>query len=59
MPNGDLNQPFSGNGKATTTFGSSERIQGANGLAIDSRHRIVAAGYAGGRFALARYLGRG
>jgi uncharacterized delta-60 repeat protein len=57
-PNGDLDARFSHDGRTITTFGSGKRVQGAEGVAIDSRQRVVAAGYAGGRFALARYLGR-
>jgi uncharacterized delta-60 repeat protein len=52
---GSRNQSFSHNGKLTTDFGS--RNDGANSVAIDSRQRIVAAGYGRGHFALARYIG--
>jgi uncharacterized delta-60 repeat protein len=58
LPDGDLDPGFSHDGKAITTFGSGKQVQGANGTAIDHRGRIVAAGYARGKFALARYLGR-
>jgi uncharacterized delta-60 repeat protein len=58
--NGSLDRSFSGDGKATTDFGSG----GANSMAIDSRNRVVVAGgttdsYAGGEFALARYKPNG
>ena len=56
-PNGDLDAHFSNDGRTITTFGSGKRVQGAEGVAIDSRQRVIAAGYAGGRFALTRYLG--
>ena len=58
LPGGELDPAFSHDGKAITTFGSGKEAQGANGTAIDHRGRIVAAGYARGKFALARYLGR-
>jgi hypothetical protein len=58
LPGGELDPAFSHDGKAITTFGSGKEAQGANGTAIDRRGRIVAAGYARGKFALARYLGR-
>jgi uncharacterized delta-60 repeat protein len=58
LAGGGLDPTFSHDGKAITTFGNGKRVQGANGVAIDSKHRIVAAGYAGGRFALARYHGQ-
>jgi uncharacterized delta-60 repeat protein len=58
LPDGDLDPAFSHNGKAITKFGNGKPAQGANGVALDSRDRIVAAGYAGEQFALARYLGR-
>jgi uncharacterized delta-60 repeat protein len=56
--NGNLNVGFSGNGKVTTKFGDGSKIQSANAAAIGGRGRIVAAGYAGRRMALARYFGR-
>jgi uncharacterized delta-60 repeat protein len=57
LPDGELDPAFSHDGKKTTTFGSGNETQGANGTAIDRRGRIVAAGYLRGKFALARYLG--
>ncbi len=58
LPDGNLDPTFSHDGKAITTFGSGKEVQGANGAAIDDRGRIVAAGYARGKFALARYRGQ-
>jgi uncharacterized delta-60 repeat protein len=58
LPDGRLDPTFSHDGKAITTFGNGKSVQGANGVAIDSKHRIVAAGFARGRFALARYHGQ-
>lgn len=58
LSDGELDPTFSHDGKTITTFGSGRRVQGANGMAIDHKGRIVAAGYARGKFALARYLGR-
>ena len=54
---GKLDPKFSGNGQATATFGTAGG-QAANGASIDSHQRIVTAGYAGDRFALARFLDR-
>jgi uncharacterized delta-60 repeat protein len=59
LGDGSLDPRFSGNGTVTTRFGDGRRVQGASGVAIDSRERIVAAGYAGPHFAVARYDGRG
>ena len=58
LPDGDLDPAFSHDGKTITTFGSGKEVQGANGVALGHKGRIVAAGYARGKFALARYLGR-
>jgi uncharacterized delta-60 repeat protein len=52
---GDLDRSFSRNGKVQTDFG---RSASASSAAIDSRGRILVAGYGGpspGEFALARY----
>jgi uncharacterized delta-60 repeat protein len=59
--NGTLDATFSGDGKTITDFGDNSE---ANGIALQSTGRIVAAGwvYAGGvnaKFALARYNGNG
>jgi hypothetical protein len=56
---GDLDPRFSRNGKVTTKFGDAHpcAITGANAVTIGGRKRIVAAGYHGRRFALARYFG--
>jgi uncharacterized delta-60 repeat protein len=58
-PNGSLDLTFSGDGKQRTDFGFGAR-DGANGVAVQSSGKIVAAGFAGGGatgddFALARY----
>jgi uncharacterized delta-60 repeat protein len=50
-PNGHLDRSFSHNGKVSKPHGA------AQGGAIDSRDRIVAAGVNAYRFALARYFG--
>ncbi len=59
LPNGNLDTSFNGNGKLTTSIGSSRDF--ANALAIDAKRRIVLAGssYNGTDedFALARYAG--
>ena len=59
-PNGRPDQSFSGDGKLTTDF---ERTAGVYSVAIDSRDRIVAAGFGQRRrrsgFALARYTRSG
>ncbi len=55
--NGDLDASFGGDGKLATRFGS--RSSQANAAAIDSRNRIVLAGQAGQRLALARYTPSG
>lgn len=52
--NGSLDGSFSGNGKATTSFG--RHGGGASAVAIDSRGRIVVTG---GAFDLARYRSNG
>ena len=49
---GDLDTSFGGDGKVTTDFGGSG---GASEVAIQPDGKIVAAGSAGGDFALARY----
>ena len=51
-PNGSLDSSFGAGGKVTTHFA---RGHGATDVAVDSRARIVAAGYSGRDFALARY----
>ena len=53
---GILDPSFSGDGKLTTSF-RSQRQQRAESVAIDARNRIAAAGFAAGKFALARYIG--
>jgi len=58
LSDGDLDSGFSHDGKTITIFGSGTEVQGANGVALDHKGRIVAAGYARGKFALARYHGR-
>jgi uncharacterized delta-60 repeat protein len=58
LPDGELDPAFSHDGKTITTFGSGKEVQAANGVAVDRTGRIVAVGYARGKFALARYLGR-
>src|SRR5215216_1351953 len=59
-PNGSLDPSFSGDGKKTTMFASSEAAV-ANGVALQRDGKIVAAGWASSNssesFALARYLG--
>ncbi|MGH2724888.1 MAG: delta-60 repeat domain-containing protein [Actinomycetota bacterium] len=50
---GDLDPAFGGNGKVTTNFPGGG--DGASGVAIQEDGKIVAAGGAGGRFAVARY----
>jgi uncharacterized delta-60 repeat protein len=62
-PNGRLDRSFSHNGKVKTRFGRDDDWTDANGVAIDSKGRIVAAGFtarlrghfADLEFALARY----
>jgi uncharacterized delta-60 repeat protein len=56
MPNGALDPSFGAGGKVTTDFGDGH---GATAVGIDSRGRIVAAGFRGGDFALARYKWNG
>ncbi len=51
-PNGSLDQSFSKDGKQETDFGN---YDGANGMAIQADGKIVAAGFGGQGFALARY----
>jgi uncharacterized delta-60 repeat protein len=58
-PNGSLDAGFSGDGKLRTDFGFGA-ADGANGVALQSSGRVVAAGFAGGGatgddFAVARY----
>ena len=55
---GALDPTFSGNGRTAVKFGSGQHMQTGQGAVIDSKQRIVVAGYAGDRFALARLLGR-
>jgi uncharacterized delta-60 repeat protein len=52
---GTLDDTFGGDGKVTTSF-AGVRPE-AEGVAIQADGKIVAAGRAGGRFAVARYLG--
>jgi uncharacterized delta-60 repeat protein len=56
-PNGHLDRSFSGDGRVTTNFPGGDTS--ASGVAIDSRDRMVAAGYTGDYpdwdFAMARY----
>jgi len=49
---GSLDTSFEGDGKVTTDFGASDQ---AFGVAIQPNRKIVAAGFAGDDFALARY----
>ena len=53
QPNGNPDNGFSGDGKATTDFGGTP--DSANGVGIQTGGAIVAAGRASGDFALARY----
>jgi uncharacterized delta-60 repeat protein len=50
--NGDLDNTFSGDGKLTTNLGA---MEGVNSIAIQSDGKIVAAGYSGSDFFIARY----
>jgi uncharacterized delta-60 repeat protein len=52
-PNGSLDTSFSGDGRQTTDFGAD--FEGANGVALQAAGKVVAVGFAGGNFALARY----
>jgi uncharacterized delta-60 repeat protein len=52
-PSGSLDLTFDGDGKVTTDF--TEGFDGAGGVAIQENDKIVVAGGANGRFALARY----
>ena len=54
--NGLLDNSFGTNGKITTTFGSNVLNECFN-LAIQVDNKIVAVGYTGNDFAIARYLG--
>ncbi len=54
-PNGSLDSTFSGDGKVTTDF--SGGYDEARAMAIQGDGKIVAAGYGGNDFALARYDG--
>jgi uncharacterized delta-60 repeat protein len=60
-PNGSLDTTFSGDGKVTTPIGTDS--DSANGVAVDSQGRIVAAGESSGppsdAFAVARYKPNG
>lgn len=51
---GSLDTSFSGDGRVTTGFGTSET---ARGVALQADGKIVAAGHKNGDFALARYEG--
>jgi uncharacterized delta-60 repeat protein len=55
--NGTLDNTFSGNGRVTTSFGSSGC--GANHVAIQADGKIVAVGFSGSNFAIARYNSNG
>jgi uncharacterized delta-60 repeat protein len=52
-PGGRLDTAFSGDGKQRTDFGG--RSDGASGVVLQANGRAVLAGFAGGRFAVARY----
>jgi uncharacterized delta-60 repeat protein len=54
--NGDLDNTFSGDGKVTTNLGAIEEI---NSIALQSDGKIVAAGYSGSDFFIARYKTNG
>jgi uncharacterized delta-60 repeat protein/uncharacterized repeat protein (TIGR01451 family) len=54
---GEPDPSFGTGGKVVTSFGGGDSI--AQGVAVDSAGRIVAAGLAGRDFALARYLANG
>ena len=56
-PDGTLDPDFAGDGVAITRFGGASSA--AEGVAIQADGRIVAAGYAGGSFALVRYRRNG
>jgi hypothetical protein len=53
---GSLDPSFGSNGKVTTGFGPGSYAY-ASAAALQSNGKIVAAGYAGDAFALARYKG--
>src|SRR5919106_2509881 len=52
-PPGDLDPTFDGDGKVTTDFAAD--LDEARGVAIQEDGKIVAAGFAGAEFGLARY----
>jgi uncharacterized delta-60 repeat protein len=54
--NGDLDNTFSGDGKVTTNLGA---MEGINSIALQSDGKIVAAGYSGHDFFIARYNSNG
>ena len=54
-PSGALDPAFSADGRVRTSIGPQS---GSSGLALDSQGRIVAAGFASGHAAVARYLSR-
>lgn len=54
--NASLDNNFGTSGKITTTFGSNP-LNECFDIAIQSDNKIVAVGYTGGDFAIARYLG--
>jgi len=51
-PDGSLDTSFAGDGKQTTDFGGGDQ---ATGVALQADGKIVAVGYSGAEFALARY----
>jgi uncharacterized delta-60 repeat protein len=55
--NGKLSESFGRDGRVTTDFARARGRTSAESVAIDSHGRIVAAGFRGSRFALARYGG--
>ena len=57
LENGTLDTGFGGDGRVVTSFQEGNSLAAA--VTADGRGRIVAAGFAGSRFALARYLTNG
>lgn len=56
LRDGSLDSTFGTDGKVVTNFGGSRTSDSIEALALDSDGRIVAAGYGGRDFAVARYL---